>query len=134
MAKNQEPKGYKRAFKRATRIVGRTASLTKLVDKALTKVSLRRKSVKGVWGDFKAILRMVKLYVTGDYREVSAATLIIAVTSIVYFVNPLDLIPDFLLGIGFLDDATVTGYVLKQIRIEVDKFVQWETEQNLLTE
>ena len=134
MAKDQEPKGYKKALKRASKIVDKSAALKKLVDKGLAKVLLRKKSIKGVWGDFKAVLRMIKSYVKGDYRDVSAATLVTAVASIVYFVNPLDVIPDFLVGIGFLDDATVIGYVLKQIRTEVDKFVEWETEQKLLAE
>jgi len=52
-------------------------------------------------------------------------TLVAAVTALVYFISPLDFIPDFLAA-GFLDDALVVGWVLSSIKNDLDVFVFWE--------
>jgi len=35
--------------------------------------------------------------------------------AITYFINPIDLIPDFMISIGYLDDIVVTAYVISSI-------------------
>lgn len=40
----------------------------------------------------------------------------ILVAALAYFVMPVDIVPDFLTGIGFLDDATVLGYALQSVQ------------------
>jgi len=39
-----------------------------------------------------------------------------------YLINPFDVIPDFLPGVGYLDDAVVLGLALKLIRDDLRKF------------
>jgi uncharacterized membrane protein YkvA (DUF1232 family) len=46
--------------------------------------------------------------------------------AVVYFVMPADLIPDLLLGIGFVDDAAVVSAVVRTVRNELDRFRTWE--------
>jgi uncharacterized membrane protein YkvA (DUF1232 family) len=48
------------------------------------------------------------------------------VAALIYFVNPLDLIPDFIFAFGFLDDAAVIGYVVSLLRSEIDLFETWQ--------
>ena len=38
------------------------------------------------------------------------------IAALAYFVSPFDIVPDFLLGIGFLDDATVLMAALAAVR------------------
>lgn len=40
------------------------------------------------------------------------------VTTVGYFVMPIDLIPDFLLAVGFLDDATLIGLTIRSVQAE----------------
>jgi uncharacterized membrane protein YkvA (DUF1232 family) len=47
------------------------------------------------------------------------------VTALVYFLNPIDLIPDFMGVIGFTDDAIVLAFVFKSIRDELIKYCDW---------
>jgi uncharacterized membrane protein YkvA (DUF1232 family) len=51
------------------------------------------------------------------------------VASIVYFVMPVDLLPDFILGIGFLDDAGLIAWTVKTISSDIEKFIEWEESQ-----
>jgi len=69
---------------------------------------------------------LVKAYVSGNYRDVALKTILSAIAAIVYFVNPLDVLPDLLIGLGFMDDLTILGYVLKRFQGELDKFEEWE--------
>ncbi len=47
------------------------------------------------------------------------------VAGLLYFVSPLDAIPDWLLGVGFLDDIAVLGWVLKAVGDELNRFKDW---------
>ena len=50
----------------------------------------------------------------------------LSIAAILYFVNPLDVIPDLLPAFGFLDDAGVLAFVLQSIRKDIDRFLDWE--------
>ena len=51
------------------------------------------------------------------------------VAAILYFVTPIDLIPDAVPGAGLMDDATVLAFVLAKLEIELDRFSTWEKDQ-----
>jgi uncharacterized membrane protein YkvA (DUF1232 family) len=42
--------------------------------------------------------------------------------------NPFDVAPDFIPGIGYLDDAVVLGFVVNSIKKELERFLRWESE------
>ena len=45
----------------------------------------------------------------------------------IYFVSPLDVIPDSIPVLGYIDDALVVGLALKTVRADLDAFMEWET-------
>lgn len=65
----------------------------------------------------------------GEYRAVSPKALVTIVAGLLYFVSPLDAIPDWLLGVGFLDDIAVLGWVLKTVGDELARFRAWRASQ-----
>ncbi|MCE1115195.1 MULTISPECIES: YkvA family protein [Pseudomonas] len=65
----------------------------------------------------------------GEYRAVSPKALVTVVAGLLYFVSPLDAIPDWLLGVGFLDDIAVLGWVLKTVADELSRFRAWRDSQ-----
>lgn len=75
------------------------------------------------------LLRLLKAWLNGRYRQVSPATLVAAVAAVLYFVLPLDLIPDFILGLGLVDDIAVIAWVLSRFQTELQQFSQWELSQ-----
>lgn len=85
--------------------------------------------VKESWNSLKTMVELVKAYVKGDYRNIPYRSLLLIVGAIVYFVMPVDTIPDFLAGLGFTDDAAVLAFTLKQVKEDVDKFLLWKKEQ-----
>lgn len=65
----------------------------------------------------------------GEYRAISPKALVTIVAGLLYFVSPLDAIPDWLLGVGFLDDIAVLGWVLKTVADELARFKDWRNSQ-----
>jgi len=65
----------------------------------------------------------------GEYRAISPKALVTVVAGLLYFVSPLDAIPDWLVGVGFLDDIAVLGWVLKTVADELNRFKAWRDSQ-----
>lgn len=72
--------------------------------------------------DFTTLVELLKAYATGEYRDVPRKSLLLVAAGILYFVTPIDVIPDFLLGFGYLDDLTVLTYVIGIVRDEIERF------------
>ncbi|WP_234989744.1 YkvA family protein [Peptoniphilus asaccharolyticus] len=51
--------------------------------------------------------------------------MIMIIAALIYLVNPMDIVPDMLLGIGFLDDISVFTYLIAKIKSEIDKYDEW---------
>jgi uncharacterized membrane protein YkvA (DUF1232 family) len=79
------------------------------------------------WAYFQAMLRLIRAYSEGTYSGVSESTLVVIIAAIVYVVNPLDVIPDALPALGYLDDATVIALAVRRGRETLDDFMVWET-------
>ncbi len=75
---------------------------------------------------FQALIRLVRAYINRQYRIVPWQTITLAVAALIYFVNPLDAITDFLPLVGFFDDAAVLTAVLASINHDLNAFLEWE--------
>ena len=106
------------------------------LEKATEK--LNKGSVKDAFGvyfdDLKALIRLTKLWVTRKYTQVSKQTILYTVLAVVYFVTPTDFVPDFILGLGYVDDIAVLSWVLAQIREDLEVFKTWEASKNQSTD
>ncbi|MNY28694.1 hypothetical protein D3C86_1626840 [compost metagenome] len=56
--------------------------------------------------------------------------MVTVVAGLLYFVSPLDAIPDWLLGVGMLDDIAVLAWVMKAITDELEAFRAWRHRQS----
>lgn len=70
--------------------------------------------------------RLSGAYATGKYRSISWKAVMTVLAAIIYFLNPIDLIPDFIPGLGLTDDFTVLVWVYNTLASEIDKFLDWE--------
>jgi uncharacterized membrane protein YkvA (DUF1232 family) len=73
----------------------------------------------------RLILAMVKDYWSGRYREVPYWAISAGALTLLYVLNPLDVIPDVMPGFGYLDDATLVAFCLKLIERELEKYQTW---------
>ena len=99
-----------------------------LLNTAIEKTKQADKSVfKELWPYLLAMLRLIRAFCSGKYKKISWESLISIIVAVAYFASPLDLIPDFLPGIGYLDDAMIVRAVYRSVRVELDRFMEWES-------
>ncbi len=79
-----------------------------------------------MWNNLTAMFRLFQAYIHKDYTRIPWGSIVLIVVAIIYFVSPFDLIPDWIPVAGFIDDAAVIGFVLKQISNDLDNFTKWE--------
>jgi len=80
----------------------------------------------------KLLFEMIRDYCQGAYKEVPWASIAMAVGALAYFLSPVDLIPDFIPVIGYLDDAMVVALAIKAIQEDLRaycNFKKYETVQ-----
>jgi uncharacterized membrane protein YkvA (DUF1232 family) len=75
------------------------------------------------------LIRMVRAYVKGEYREVPWESIAIAIGALIYFLSPIDLIPDVIPVAGYADDAAVIALVVASLSTDLLKFRDWEASQ-----
>lgn len=116
-------KGFQR---RSYRLVGDPQRLGRLLVRAASKMAqIGGQGISGLRRDLTRLVALVKAWLSGEYRDVSSATLISVVAAILYFVVPLDAIPDFILGWGLVDDVAVVSYVMSLVVDELERFEIW---------
>ena len=60
--------------------------------------------------------------ITDKNYTLDKSTYLMIAGALAYVVFPIDIIPDFILGVGFLDDAFVIGIVMKKLSDEITKY------------
>ncbi len=119
---------FNRALKQAAALSGKPARVLKLL------VQLSAKSRQVNWSGIKGaeisskfflIGRLLKAQATGKY-QLPLRAVIILLAAIIYFINPIDFIPDFIPGIGLTDDLAVLTWVYRITADELERFEDWE--------
>ncbi len=125
---DDRPRGYDGAHRRAERLASDSEETERLLTRAMSKAQRVRNvgRVKGFWSDLTTLLRLVRARISGRYTELPWRALVSAITGIVYFVNPLDVLPDVIPFLGYVDDAAVLAFVLRMIAGDLARFRAWE--------
>ena len=97
-----------------------------LLNQAFEKAEKNQNLLGKILDDLIVLVRLVKAWVTGKYSKTPWQTLILVVATILYFVNPFDVIPDFIPVIGYVDDATMIATGIQSIRGDLKDFTRWE--------
>jgi uncharacterized membrane protein YkvA (DUF1232 family) len=119
---------FRKATSDAESYVRDSARLRKLFEDAVGKINvIPRGPFADNWPYLMAMVRVIRDYQRGDYRDMSAPKLLIIVAAIIYFVSPFDVIPDWIPVLGHIDDAFVVALALKSVRADLDTFMAWET-------
>ncbi len=73
----------------------------------------------------KLLQELCLAYWRGEYRQINPRALVMIVAGLLYFVSPIDAIPDWIPGIGLLDDIAVLAWVVNSLEKELNAFKAW---------
>ena len=122
------PLGFERFRRRAADLVHDTEGLRTLVREGMARAEARSPALGATLHDLRTLIRMIGAWLRADYRELPRSSIVLVIAAVLYFVVPFDLIPDFMFGIGLVDDVAVIGWVVRQIRRDLDAFRRWEVQ------
>jgi uncharacterized membrane protein YkvA (DUF1232 family) len=105
---------------------GRISLLLGRLGKKMTSVNWSKVSVTAAKEKLSVFSRLASAYASGKYRDIPWKTVMTVLAAIIYFLNPLDLVPDFIPLMGLTDDFGVLIWVYNSIQGEINKFLEWE--------
>ncbi|MEQ8360755.1 MAG: YkvA family protein [Cytophagales bacterium] len=116
---------------KAKSIVANRSLLENKIDTAWEKAKNLDPGLRDLMENVETFIQIIKAYINGTYKDVDQKTIIFLIAGILYFINPFDIIPDFLPLIGFADDAAVLIFILGKVKNEIDKFNSWKINQEI---
>jgi uncharacterized membrane protein YkvA (DUF1232 family) len=82
--------------------------------------------LRSLWTDFWTLWRFVRAWRDGAYQKMPWKSIVVAIAGLFYFLDPIDIIPDFIPVIGYLDDGVVLAFVARTIHADLENFREWE--------
>ena len=71
------------------------------------------------------MISLVRNYMKKEYTDIPIGTVIAIVSALIYFVSPIDIVPDSIPVIGYFDDAAVVGACWKLVESDIDEYERW---------
>ncbi len=81
--------------------------------------------------DLKLLIPLIKDYWKGTYRDISVKSIVIFIVALAYIISPIDLIPDYIIGLGQIDDAVILGLSLYFLEKDLRKYKEWKGRNEL---
>ena len=130
MKKNKYEQGSLQFESKAKEYMKDPEKTKELIYLAEKKAQKKKGALTDVWDKLQLLFDFVHSWRKGEYREIPTRSVVMVLATILYFVSPIDLVPDFIMGFGIVDDAAVIGYTLKQISTDLEKFRIWKLTKN----
>ncbi|MEM0939805.1 MAG: YkvA family protein [Bacteroidota bacterium] len=118
----------KKLFDKAKQAISNTEKLKNIVSKSADKL----KSIASESSEWKELrskislfIRMIQVQISGEYKAFSNSSLFLIVFALIYFITPVDALPDVIPAVGFTDDASVLYMIYRKLNKDVEAFLKW---------
>lgn len=103
------------------------------VEEKLVSLENKLKVVPKVGKRFAMVpimISLVRSYIKKEYDKVPIGTILAILGALLYILTPIDAIPDYILGIGYVDDFAVLAACLKLVNHDLKKYSKWRDKNN----
>ena len=114
---------------RATKMLGKpflVATALHDVAQKLDDQDSKKGPIQQVIDVGRLLIRLVTAYINGSYHQISTYTIVSGLAVLLYVLSPIDLVPDAIPILGFLDDAALIAWFMDRFRVELEHFKSWE--------
>ena len=124
---------YKKNETKAMEILKDKNKVSKLLEEAMNKAKANRIGpIDEIWSKLQIVFSLLKDWISGEYKQIPMGSLMILVVGLIYFITPIDILPDLIPG-GFVDDVVIFGFLFKQISADIDAYRSWKEEKAAIT-
>jgi uncharacterized membrane protein YkvA (DUF1232 family) len=99
--------------------------LSRLLTAVIVYVRKNKIAAKSLLNNILLLWEMTNAWFKREYKDIPKKTIALVITALIYFITPIDLIPDWIPG-GFLDDAALVTWVIQSINNDIRKFETWK--------
>ncbi|HLW07075.1 MAG TPA: YkvA family protein [Marinilabiliaceae bacterium] len=92
------------------------------LERKLEKVPVVGKQLSNI----PMLVSLVRSYIRKDYRDVPLGSIIAIVSALIYFLSQIDLLPDSIPVLGYVDDAAVFAFVWKMVADDIEEYRKWQ--------
>jgi uncharacterized membrane protein YkvA (DUF1232 family) len=114
---------------RATKLLGKPFKVVTILNETANKLADKESKdnkFKQLFDVALTLVRLVRSYISGEYREIETSTIISGFAVLLYVLSPIDLVPDFIPVLGFLDDLSLVSWFLGKFQAEITRYREWE--------
>ena len=116
-------------LQRATRLLGKPFLIAKSLRDVAQKLDAqdsRKGPIQQMVDVGRLLVRLVAAYANGSYRQIATTTIVSGLAVLLYVLLPVDVVPDFIPVLGFIDDAALIAWFMDKFRVELEHFKAWE--------
>ena len=81
-------------------------------------------------GDRLADVPIIRSFIKKEYRDIPIGSIIAITSALIYFVSPIDILPDSIPFLGYIDDAAVIALCWKLVGSDVEEYVNWRKDNS----
>ena len=114
---------------RATKLLGRPFKVVTVLNEVADKLSSKESQTnkfRQLFDVALTLVRLVRSYISGEYRDIPTSTIVSGLAVLLYVLSPIDLVPDFIPVLGFLDDLSLVSWFVGKFHVEITRFREWE--------
>ena len=124
MKEFDEKKAREELLKRAEKV--KEEDISKVLDRSKDiDTKLQNASLQKFIEQVKLFLSLLRDYRAGKYKQIPFWSIAAIVAALLYLLSPLDLIPDFIPGIGYIDDLAILQICWTMVRQDLDAYKTW---------
>jgi uncharacterized membrane protein YkvA (DUF1232 family) len=116
---------------RATKLLGKPFKVITILNETAEKLAdenSKDNKFKQLFEVGLTLVRLVRSYINGEYRQIRPATIISGLAVLLYVISPIDLVPDFIPVLGFLDDLSLISWFVGKFQVEITHYREWENQ------
>lgn len=79
------------------------------------------------------MVSLIRSFVKKEYTDIPIGSIIAVTSALIYFVSPIDILPDSIPFLGYIDDAAVVGVCWKLVESDVEEYVKWRENNGMVS-